>query len=160
MRTCCFTGHRNLPQNQIDEVKSALTNEVIKLIDKGVIYYGAGGAIGFDTLAAQTIIELREDYPQIKLILIIPCRNQSDKWSQEDKRIYEDIKSKADKVVYLSEKYENGCMLKRNRHMVNHSNFVIAAWDGRKSGGTYYTINYAKKLKREITLLNLYGNSL
>lgn len=78
-KTCCFTGHRNLPKNKIPEIKSALTNEVIKLIDQGVIYYGAGGAIGFDTLAAQTIIELREDYPQIKLILIIPCRNQSDK---------------------------------------------------------------------------------
>jgi uncharacterized phage-like protein YoqJ len=158
MRTCCFTGHRNLPKNQTAEIKSALTNEVIKLIDQGVTYYGTGGAIGFDTLAAQTIIELREDYPQIKLILIIPCRNQSDKWSHEDKRIYEDIKSKADKVVYLSEKYENDCMLKRNRHMVDHSKFVIAAWDGRKRGGTYYTINYATKLKREIILLNLYGD--
>lgn len=60
--------------------------------------------------------------------------------------------------MYLSEKYENNCILKRNRHMVEHSKFVIAAWDGRKCRGTYYTINYAKKLKKEITLLNLYGD--
>lgn len=143
-----------MPKNKIFTIKNSLIGEVIKLINQGVIYYGAGGALGFDTLAAQTIIELREDYPQIKLILIIPCKDQADKWNYENKRIYEDIKSDADKTVYLSEKYENGCMLKRNKHMVNHSGFVIAYWDGRKYGGTYYTINYAKKLNREIILLN------
>ena len=46
-------------------------------------------------------------------------------------------------------------MLKRNRHMVNNSSFVIAAWDGRKRGGTYYTVNYAQKLKKEIIFINV-----
>lgn len=45
-------------------------------------------------------------------------------------------------------------MLKRNRFMVDNSNFAIVAWNGRKTGGTYYTLSYAKKLNKEIILLD------
>lgn len=92
---------------------------------------------------------------QIKLILIIPCKGQENKWNYKDQKVYENIKNNADKIVYLSEKYEDGCMLKRNRHMIDNSNFVIAAWDSREMGGTYYTLNYARKLKKEIIFINV-----
>ena len=61
--------------------KQIITDEAIKLIDQGVTYFIAGGALVFDTLAAQTVLDLKKDYAQIKLILAIPCKNQSDKWS-------------------------------------------------------------------------------
>ncbi len=109
-----------------------------------MIYFGAGGARGFDTLAAQTIIELKQTYPQIKLILILPCKNQTLKWSEKDISSYEYLKSKADKIVILSDKYYNGCMQARNRHMVNHSKYIIC-YKRKTSGGTAYTVNYANK---------------
>ena len=142
-KTCCFTGHRDLiDDTQI--IKSNLKNEIIKLIKKDVIYFGAGGARGFDTLAAQTIIELKQTYPQIKLILILPCKNQTLKWSEKDISSYEYLKSKADKIVILSDKYYNGCMQARNRHMVNHSKYIIC-YKRKTSGGSAYTVNYANK---------------
>lgn len=154
-QTCCFTGHRNLTESKIPMLKKKLREEVINLINQRVVYFEAGGALGFDTLAVQTVLGLKMDFAQIKLILIIPCGNQSERWSLENKQIYEDIKNKADKVVYMSKKHEKGCMLKRNRHMVENSRFVVAAWDGRKKGGTYYTINYAERLNRKVILLDL-----
>ena len=72
----------------------------------------------------------------------------------KDVTIYEYIKNQADKVIYISKQYEKECMLKRNRFMVDNSNFVTAAWDGRKRGGTYYTLNYAKKLNKQIILVD------
>lgn len=155
MKICCFTGHRRLNKIQLPEIKNNLTKEIMNLISRDVIYFGTGGALGFDTLAAQTVINLREKYKQIKLILIIPCKGQENKWNYKDQEVYENIKNNADKIVYLSEKYEDGCMLKRNRHMIDNSRFVIAAWDGRKMGGTYYTLNYARKLKKQIIFINL-----
>lgn len=154
MKTCCFTGHRNLPKNQIPIIKIKVTEEIKKLIMQGTTHFMAGGAIGFDTIAAQKILDLRNDYNEIKLILAIPCEDQSSKWSDEDKYIYENIKKDADKVIYTSKKYEKDCMLKRNRYMVSNSDCLIAAWDGRKVGGTYYTLNYAKKLNKQIILLD------
>ena len=115
----------------------------------------AGGAIGFDAIAAQSILNLKSNYTELKFILAIPCKDKSVKWSDKDKYIYEDIKRRADKVIYTSKKYEKNCMLKRNQFMVDNSNFIISAWDGRKIGGTYYTVNYAKKLGKKIIFIDM-----
>ena len=69
------------------------------------MYFGAGGALGFDTLAAQCVLSLRKRYPHIKLILVLPCITQTKGWSKNDIAIYEEIKSQADKVVYTSHDY-------------------------------------------------------
>ena len=124
---------------------------------QGTTHFMTGGAIGFDTIAAQKILALKNDYKKINLILAIPCEDQADKWSEEDKIIYENTKNQADEVIYVSKKYERDCMLKRNRFMVDNSNFVISVWDGRRRGGTYYTLNYAQKLNRQIILLDYRG---
>ena len=58
--------------------------------------------------------------------------------------IKSNLKSKADKIVILSDKYYNGCMQARNRHMVNHSKYIIC-YKRKTSGGTAYTVNYANK---------------
>ena len=60
-------------------------------------YFGAGGALGFDTIAAFTVLKLKESYHDIRLILVLPCLAQTRGWSREDVEKYEDIKSKADK---------------------------------------------------------------
>lgn len=143
-KTCCFTGHRIIPKTEIPKIKEEIKKAVIELINDGVIYYGAGGALGFDTIAAQTILDLKEDYPQIKLILVLPCKNQTARWKQSDTEMYEYIKSQADKCVYTSELYYDGCMLKRNRHLVDNSSHCIC-YLAHKKGGTFYTYNYAKK---------------
>ena len=80
--------------------------------------------MGFDTIAAFAVLKLKERYPDIRLILVLPCFSQTRGWSQEDIEIYDDIKQKADKVVYTSQEYTRGCMHKRNRHLVN----AIAIW--------------------------------
>ena len=118
-KTCCFTGHRKIPGDELPQIKTKLKNTIIELINNGVIYYGAGGALGFDALAALTVLELKQQYPQIKLILVLPCNNQTRNWRQSDIELYEIIKSQADKVVYTSEHYYSGCMQKRNRHLVD-----------------------------------------
>ena len=66
-KTCCFSGHRIISNNDYGKVYNDTKKAVISLIEKGVIYYGAGGALGFDTLAAQVVLDLKKEYPQIKL---------------------------------------------------------------------------------------------
>ncbi len=143
-KTCCFTGHRCIPNESLDSLKRQLKQEIEKLIQQGVIYFGAGGALGFDTLAAEAVLELKKKYPFIKLILVLPCPEQDQYWKEEDKRVYQEIKSSSDKVVYVSPHYTSDCMKKRNRHLVDYSGFCICYL--RKSyGGTAYTVRYAQK---------------
>lgn len=151
-RTCCFTGHRKIPSMQTERIAGRLKDEIIKLIDQGYIYFGAGGALGFDTMAAQAVIELRTNYPQIKLILVLPCKTQTRGWEQHDIEIYEYIKKQCDKFVYTSEEYTNSCMFKRNRHLVDNSSACIC-YLTNSIGGTAYTVDYARKA--ELQTINL-----
>lgn len=104
-KTCCFTGHREIPSGQRRKIFARTEEAIEGLIKKGYLYFGAGGALGFDTIAAFAVLKLKERYPDIRLILVLPCLSQTRGWSQEDIEIYEDIKQKADKVVYTSQEY-------------------------------------------------------
>lgn len=79
----------------------------------------------------------------MQIILFLPCLSQADRWSLNDKEIYEDIKKRADKIVYTSREYTRGCMHKRNRHLVDNSS-VCVCYLREVTGGTAYTVEYAK----------------
>ncbi len=148
-RTCCFTGHRDLPMAGRKELAIKLEKTIISLIERGVQFYGAGGARGFDALAAQTVLDLKNRYPYIKLILVLPCLTQTRGWPAKDVGEYERIKAQADKVVYTSQEYTKGCMFKRNRHLVDNSG-VCVCYLTKKDGGTAYTVDYAEKQGLEV----------
>ena len=65
-KTACFTGHRDIPPLKRPGIKHRLEREIERSIQAGYEYFGAGGALGFDTLAAQTVLKLKERYPDIR----------------------------------------------------------------------------------------------
>ncbi len=150
--TCCFTGHRQIPPGERAEIASRLERVISDLYQRGIRYYGAGGALGFDALAARTVIRLREKCPGMKLILVLPCLTQTRGWRSEDVTEYERIKAQADEVFYTAHQYTRGCMHKRNRHLVDNSS-VCVCYLNRESGGTAYTVRYARKKGLEIVNL-------
>ena len=109
-QTCCFTGHRNIPASEYAAINHRLDAEMEKLIHQGIRYFGAGGALGFDTMAAFAVVRMKMKYPHIRLILVLPCKNQTRGWEKVNKKIYNIILREADKVVYLSKRYSYGCM--------------------------------------------------
>ena len=150
--TCCFTGDRKIAPAQQMIVAERLRDIVEKLILGGFTDFLAGGALGFDTMAAQCVLSLKEKYPHIKLVLVLPCVTQTKDWSAEDILIYENIKQQADKVVYTSQEYTRGCMFKRNRYLVDHSSVCVAYLTG-SNGGTAYTVAYAHQ--KGLNVINL-----
>ncbi len=155
-RTACFTGHRKIPAYDIRKIEKQLDEIIEKLYQKGVIFYGAGGSYGFDMLAEKAVIRARNKHKDIKLILVLPCKNQEKYWTEDNKTAFAEIKNQADKIVYTSEIYSKDCMHKRNRHLVNFSGYCIA-YLNKNSGGTAYTVNYARQNGLEI--VNLCGIS-
>ena len=142
-QTCCFTGHRQIPPGKQEEITDRLECVIARLYQRGIRYYEAGGALGFDTLAAKTVIRLRKRCPGMKLILVLPCLTQTRGWSAENVAEYERIKAQADNAVYTAQQYSRGCMFKRNRRLVDDSSICVCYLIG-ESGGTVYTVNYAK----------------
>lgn len=108
MKICCFTGHRKIPENELPNLHKRLQKAVKGLLKQGVTTFYAGGALGFDTLAAQAVLNARRFHPQVKLILALSCRDQAGRWEERDRLLYESIKRRADEVVYVSEQYTKG----------------------------------------------------
>ncbi|MDR0905250.1 MAG: SLOG family protein [Oscillospiraceae bacterium] len=137
------------------ELTRRLEETITGLIRRGVVCFGSGGAIGFDTLAAQAVLKQRETNPAVKLIMVLPCREQDAKWSASDKREYKRLLDSADKVVCLAEHYYDGCMAKRNLHLVENSGVCVAYMKHGRSG-TAQTVRLARE--RGLTVVNLAEN--
>ena len=150
--TVCFTGHRHVP----DEIYPALYDALVGVIDQKIVQgatrFRTGGALGFDTMAAECVLKLKNEYPHIKLILMLPCKDQTIKWSAWEARKYAELLRAADETQYISKEYSRECMLVRDRAMADASSACIAYFN-KNSGGTAYTVNYA--LKKGIPVTNL-----
>ena len=142
-KTAFFAGHRKLPSDT-EQISTALEKELTALIESGYRFFGAGGATGFDTVAALSVLKLREMFPNIRLILVLPHRAQAKRWSKKDIAVYEDIKDRADKVVYISDEFTRDCVYRRNRHFINGSNMCIC-YLSREDSGTEKTVRVARK---------------
>ena len=159
--TVCFTGHRpqSLPFGSDEqhlkciELKARLATEIQDMIARGADTFYVGMALGIDTFAAEAVLKEKEDNPKIRLIAAIPCPNQSNSWSKENKERYDFILSQCDEKILVSPHYFPGCMHVRNYYMVDRSDILIAVFDGVSKGGTASTIEYA--IKKNLTVIEL-----
>lgn len=152
----CFSGHRNVPFDKRRELKQRLKLEIAKAYTDGYRCFYCGMAMGFDLLAAEAALSLQSELRDLQVIAVVPCRGQTARWSKEAQSKYNSILRIVDDVVVLSERYYNGCLLKRNDYMVNHSSRLIAYHDGTDKGGTFYTVKKAGQNGLEV--VNLYNS--
>ncbi|MBQ7523148.1 MAG: DUF1273 family protein [Oscillospiraceae bacterium] len=143
-KTCCFTGHRQLSAEVAEHLRHELDHLLPELYASGYRYFGVGGALGFDTLAEEAVLDFRRSHPDCKLILVLPCRDHAARWRFADRLRFRAIQSQADKTVCLAEHYYDGCMLARNRHLVDQSSLCVA-FCTRTNGGSAYTVRYAEQ---------------
>lgn len=161
-KACCFTGHRpkslrcgyNEEHLNCKQIKILLQHEIIRLIDNfAVTRFISGMAQGVDIWAAEIIIGLKEDYPEITLEAVLPCSSQTRGWNVKYRERYDRMLNLCDKVTCLQEEYSPNCMMKRNRYMVDMSDFVMAVWNGKPSG-TANTIKYAVKCGKQVICID------
>lgn len=155
-QSVCFSGHRLIPKNKREKLKRELRAEIINAYSKGVRNFYCGMALGFDTLAATAALSLQCELPGMRIIAVVPFQGQSERWTENDRELYEDILANVDEAVVLSRDYYDGCLLSRNDYMLKLSGGVIAYFDGQPKGGTYYTCKKAKSYGLDV--INLYDS--
>lgn len=151
-KCCAFTGYRpaKLPWGYDEkdagcvEFKFRLRESLEYLIGQGYVDFLSGGALGFDLMAAEMVLSLREKYPWIRLVMVIPFDGQADKWADAQRRRWLAVIEASDRVVHISHGYERGVFFRRNHYMVERADLLLAAFDGQP-GGTAGTIEYAKR---------------
>jgi uncharacterized phage-like protein YoqJ len=143
-----FTGHQSY-DGQSTQVLCAMLR---KLCMTGYDTFLSGMACGFDLAAAEAVLALRQEYPILKLIAVVPFVGQEKKFSETDRARYRTILQAAHQIVTLADSYTKGAYYRRNDYLVEHAGKVVA-WYIRRQSGTGYTIRRAQK--RGIEVINL-----
>lgn len=158
VKSCCFTGHRNVAEKDVDKIFT-INKIIIEILinEKNVTNFKVGGARGFDTIVSLVILQLKKQYPNIKLTLILPCENQDINWFEKDKFLYNIVLRNADEITYISKKYTPNCMLKRNDKLLENSDYCLCYLkENTMKGGTFYTVSRAKKNNIKVYNINDY----
>ena len=163
IKTCAFTGHRpsKMPwgqdENSPEDVlfKFRLRESLEYLIGKGYVNFLSGGAQGFDMMAAEIVLSLKETYPWIMLTMVCPWNGQADRWPEDQRQRWRHILEESDRVIYTSGSYEKGVFFQRNRYLVENADLILAAYNGDSRSGTGMTIRYAHKRGVKVLRLRL-----
>lgn len=147
--TCCFTGHRQILPEHVCALPMAVETAIRELIAQGYFIFAAGGAMGFDTLAAETVLALKSDFPHLRLIIVAPCADQADNWAAPDRRRYERLREASDDYICLKASYTPDCMRRRNHCLVEMSSACLA-YCLRPHTGSAQTVAFADAQGLEI----------
>ena len=153
MQVCAFTGHRKIEESHKNRIENLLSRAVEFAYENGCRTFVTGGALGFDTLAAKEVIRFRMSHPDVKLLIILPCKNQSSAWSNSQIDLYEYTLVNADEIEYVSDEYTDKCMKQRNQRLVELCDMMIA-YVARPYSGAAQTVRMAANEGRVI--YNLY----
>jgi uncharacterized phage-like protein YoqJ len=152
--TAAFTGHRWYDSSRKHSVRKKIEECVREAYRNGITNFISGMAIGFDLLAAELVLSLKQECPAITLTAALPFGEQASRFNERNKSRYYKCLSQADDIVILSNDYTAKCYLERDRFMVEHSSLLIACYDGRNKGGTFWTVNYAARIGKNV--INIY----
>jgi len=154
---CTFTGHRSakLPWGYREsdprclDLKRRINDTLEAVWEAGFTHFICGMAEGCDLYFCEAVLALRSEHPEITVEAAIPFSGQADRWPRAQKERYDRLISECDKQTLLQTEYTPGCMMKRNRYMVDHADLLIACYDGQ-TGGTLNTMRYAIEQGKEI----------
>lgn len=129
-KTCCVTGHRDIPEEQIDDVKQSLEREVDRAIRDGFTSFLSGFAEGTDLLFAEIVAERIAENPALQLRAAIPYRGRLEalKETEQTKKLLD----LCTEIYVAAETYNPGVYAKRNRCMVERSERVLPSTMGAK----------------------------
>lgn len=155
--TVAFTGYRpekikkSQPNNDLlfGEIQARLLGTIHKLADRGYKTFLSGMAEGFDLMAANAVLLVRNTFPEIELVCVVPFPEQAQRfepfWKAESARVIKE----AQMVITISEQYHSVVFHRRNDFLVDNASVMVCYYDGQP-GGTRYTVQLAEKKQLEI----------
>lgn len=147
-----FAGHRpeKLPWGS-DEgdlrciaLKKQIREAVRKAAGEGYDTFLCGMARGCDLWFAEAVLELG-----LRLEAYLPCPSQADRWPEADRDRQTRLLMGCAAVHMTAQAYSTGCMLRRNRIMVDAADGLLTVFDG-SPGGTGAAIDYARRTGKTV----------
>ncbi|MCT8137980.1 DUF1273 domain-containing protein [Anaerobacillus sp. CMMVII] len=153
VKVLAVTGYKTHELGIFDEkhpgikyIKKVLEKRLLSFIDDGLEWVLISGQLGVELWCAEVVIELKRNYPQLKLAVLTPFLNQESNWNELKKEQYNRVLQQADFVDSITKReYENPSQLKlKNQFIIEKSDGLLVIYDDDKPGSPSYYITYAK----------------
>lgn len=160
IKTVSFTGHRpekikngfSEESPVVIEIKDKLRAAILEKIAEGCVCFLTGMAMGADIWAAEIVLALQKEHPQISLVAVVPFSGQADAFPPQWKVRYKAVLAQSSEVRILSPCYYKSCYHVRNRWLIEHSAHLIAVYNGSR-GGTMQTLNDALTKGHDVKII-------
>lgn len=144
-----FIGHRRIFANTLSQrLKEAIRDE----IEKGCISFTMGTHGEFDRLALRACRELRNEYPELQIEVVLTSLHTIEKIDEWDSAAYSDVNT----VMYeIEEAHYKRRITLSNREMINSCDAIICYVDEKVyNSGAKAAMRYAER--RDLRIVNLY----
>lgn len=171
-RHIAFSGHRpklfglenpyDYNQPFYQTMKKHLMTTVEQILQENqaqTIVGHSGMALGADLIWAQALVELKQKHPgAIQFVADLATPNQSNRWSETQKQIYQELLTNADTVVDHSKKQHaanENVFDARDNAMVENADIILAVFNpSLENSGTGKAINRAKEFNKQVVSFN------
>ena len=141
-------------------IKKALESRLTPLLEAGLEWIIMSGQPGVETWAAETAIDLQEDFPDLQIAIITPFEEQDKNWNDAKKQAYEFILAHADYTVSLTKRpYEAPWQfIEKDKFLLRNSDGILIVYDEENDGSPKFmkkmAMSYAEKSDYEVLTIS------
>lgn len=133
-------GIHSMKHPGIPIIKKAVARVLAGLLEEGLEWVVVSGQWGTELWAAEAALELKADFPQLRLAVITPYENQEEHWAEERLEWYRGLLARADYRASVSKRgYEGPWQFKaKDRFLLRNTDGLLLLYDEEKEGSPKY----------------------
>lgn len=154
LKRLVVTGYKQHELGIFDEknpgiffIKKALENRFRALLDEGLEWVILSGQLGVETWAAEVVLEMKEEFPELKYAVLTPFLDQEKKWNETKQENYRMLIEQADFHRSLTSKpYEAPWQfIEKNKFFLRNSDGILIVYDEETDGSPKFIKKEAER---------------
>lgn len=128
-------------------IKKALENRLRVLLDEGLEWVIVSGQLGIETWAAEVVLDLKEEFPDLKYAVLTPFLEQESRWNEAKQEKYNMILEQADFHRSLTNRpYEASWQfIEKTKFFLRNSDGILIVYDEETDGSPKFIKKEAEK---------------
>ncbi|UXV36509.1 DUF1273 domain-containing protein [Staphylococcus simulans] len=138
VKTAYVTGYKSYELNifkddapEVKYLKLFLKNKLQNLVEEGLEWVLIQGQLGIEMWTGEVVLDLQQEYPELKLGVITPFQNHTERWNEQNQLKYQQIIEKADfhDSVHHAP-YEGPFQFKQtDQFILDHTDMTVLIYD-------------------------------
>lgn len=136
---------------KVTVIKMALTQALKEQIEQGIDWIITGPQLGVEQWATQCVLDLKKDYPEIKVAIMAPFAEFGNQWNDDNKAQLAQLLEKVDFSDQVSDaKYRSPMQLKNYQNfMLTHTDEALFVFDPEFPGKSKFEVDAANQFSEQ-----------